>query len=71
MANNRYGHKNNMKWVLIENAPYTASGLNEIKAGAETKTVLMKLSRLLGIKPTPAGRYQIHKVEEPNSKKEQ
>ena len=60
---NKWGFKDNTKWALIESAPYTASGLNEILATAETKGNLLKIARLYSVK-LEGGRYQIIKAND-------
>lgn len=55
----QYGYTNKTKWALIEFAPFTASGLNEILVTAETKLKIRLIAQLLEINPTFNGRYQI------------
>lgn len=62
MSERKYGHKNLIKWVLIEKAPFTASGLNEILAGATTKKDVILIAKVLGY--TRRGGYEIVKVED-------
>lgn len=59
MAENRWGYKNKARWVIIEMAPYTESGMNEIIFAAETKLNLLKLARFFNVKVSAGGRYQI------------
>lgn len=44
----QWGFVNKTKWVLVDAAPLTGSGLNEIVAAAETKDKLKKIAKLLG-----------------------
>lgn len=60
----KYGYKNNIKWVLIRLAPLTASGLNEILAGGETKALVQAFAGDMGIMPTPRRGYDIVKLED-------
>lgn len=56
---NKWGYKNKARWVLIELAPYTASGMNEILFAAETKMNMVRLAKMFNIKVSMNGRYQI------------
>lgn len=64
----QWGFKSKIKWVLIEEAPLSASGLNEIIAAAETKKALQEFAKTLGIRLT--GRNCFHSIIRLDSIKE-
>ena len=56
----QWGFKSKIKWVLIEEAPLSESGLNEIIAAGETKKGLQAYAGNLGIKLS--GRNSFHSI---------
>lgn len=64
---NQNGYLNKAKWMLVEKAPLTASGLNEVLVMAETKDTLLKIASLLGYKVTARGGYHAVKLEDATS----
>jgi hypothetical protein len=67
----QWGFINKTKWVLVDAAPLTGSGLNEIVAAAETKDKLKKIAKLLGYKITGRNAYwEIVKLDDIKNKPE-
>lgn len=67
----QWGSKNKIKWVLVEAAPLSESGLNEILFGADTKKNLETIAKTLDYQI--AGRnapYEIVKLEDLKQKEE-
>jgi hypothetical protein len=65
---NRWGYKNKTKWILIEEAPLTKSGLNEILFAATTKKQLIEIAKLFDLKLTGRNSwYSIVKQGEGNT----
>lgn len=62
VTENGAGFKLNIKWVVVEIAPLTASGLNEIILGGQSGFMTKKMATDLGYKVTKTGRYQLHKL---------
>lgn len=60
MELSNWGTVTKMRWVIVDPAPLTASGLNEILAGAMTKVQAEKLATLLGYNIT--GKNSPHKL---------
>jgi hypothetical protein len=54
----KWGFTSKTKWAVVEIAPFTASGLNEVLATARTKAEAARFARVLGIIPGNT-RYQI------------
>lgn len=46
----KWGYKNMTKWALVEAAPLTASGLNEIICTATTKDELLMIKQLFKLR---------------------
>lgn len=66
---NKWGTKNNIKWVIIEvkwviieTAPLTASGLNEIVAAGMSRSQCLAIAKAIGYKI--GRRYQIVKLDD-------
>jgi hypothetical protein len=62
---NDWGYTNKTKWALIRLAPFTASGLNELLATTETRTLAVGIAKAVGVRKlsTRSG-YQIVKLED-------
>jgi hypothetical protein len=73
VTDNGAGFNLKMKWVLVEAAPLTASGLNEIITGAPTKDLVWAMAGTLSIGPKQirTGRYQIVKLADIYQKEEE
>lgn len=73
----QWGFINKCKWVLVDAAPLTGSGLNEIVAAAETKAKLKQIAKLLGYRITGRNAYweivrlDSIKDKEPDPKREE
>lgn len=62
---NEWGFKSKIKWVLIDEAPLTGSGLNEILYAAEYRSSLVKIAKIFGLKLTGRNAYyKIVKLED-------
>jgi hypothetical protein len=60
---NKWGYLNKTKWALVEEAPLTASGLNEILATAETKKQMQAIAECLGFTPRARNWYKIVRLD--------
>lgn len=60
----RWGWFNKTKWALYEEAPFTASGKNEILAMGQTKNQMLNLAGSEGIhiRSSGKGRWRIGKI---------
>lgn len=60
---NPYGFKSKVKWAIVETAPLSPSGLNEIKVSTETKKQAVTVASALGLRVTGWGAmYEIVKL---------
>ena len=62
----RWGILNKTKWALYEEAPFTASGKNEVMAMGQTKHQMLALAGSEGIyiPSSGKGRWRIKKIED-------
>lgn len=63
-ATQKWGTKNRTEWALIEAAPFTASGLNEILATTVTRAAAFGYAGDIGFKVSREGRYQIVRLDD-------
>lgn len=62
VTENGCGFKLKMKWVVVNAAPITGSGLNEILFGGPTALLTKKMATDMGYKVTDTGPYQLVKL---------
>jgi hypothetical protein len=55
----KYGFVNSIRWVIYQRAFLTASGRNEIIAGAYYRSQCVEIARTFGYKLTQRGGYGI------------
>jgi hypothetical protein len=66
----QWGYLNKAKWALIEVAPLTASGLNEILFTAQYRSQIVEMSSRFGLRTGPRSSYTIVRLDKLPKKEE-